>query len=137
MLSHFSHVRLFMTPLTVACQEPLSMGFSRQEFWYGLSCPSPGDLPNPGIELRSPTLQADSLPSESAYEPPGKPMNTGVGSLTLLQGIFPYQGLNSGLPHCRQILYCLSHQGSLKPSALALKKGPMLSDWSIGPPFIS
>ena len=53
-------------------------------------------------------LQADSFPAE----PPGKPKNTGVGSLTLLQGIFPTQGLNPGLPHRRQILYQLSHKGS-------------------------
>ena len=59
-------------------------GFSRQEYWSGLPCPPPGDLLNPGIEPRSPALQADSLPSE----PPGKPKNTGVGSLSLLQGIF-------------------------------------------------
>ena len=57
------------TPWTVACQAPLSTGFSRQEYWSGLSFPSPGDLPNPGIELESPALQLDSLPSE----PPGKP----------------------------------------------------------------
>ena len=50
-LSHFSHVRLSATPWTVAHQAPLSMGFSRQEDWSGLPCPSPGDLPNPGIEL--------------------------------------------------------------------------------------
>ena len=53
-------------------QVPLSMGFSRQEYWSRLPCPSPGDLPNPGIELSSPTLQVDSLPSK----PPGKPMLT-------------------------------------------------------------
>ena len=63
----FSHVRLFETPRTVASQAPLSMGFSRQEYWSGLPCPPPGDLPDPGIEPRSPALQADSLPSE----PPG------------------------------------------------------------------
>ena len=52
-------------PWTVAYQAPPSMGFSRQEYWSGLSFPSPGDLPNPGIELvSSPTLQADSLPSK-------------------------------------------------------------------------
>ena len=51
------------TPWTIACQAPLSMGFSRQEYWSGLPFPSPGDLPDPGIEHRSPTLQADSLPS--------------------------------------------------------------------------
>ena len=48
----------------MARQGPLSMGFSRQEYWSGLPCPPPGDLPNPGIELRFPTLQVDSLPSE-------------------------------------------------------------------------
>ena len=51
-------------PWTAALQAPLSMGFSRQEYWSGLPCPSPEDLPNPGIELRSPALQADSLLSE-------------------------------------------------------------------------
>ena len=56
-------------PQTVAHQAPLSMGFPRQEYWSGLPFPSPGDLPDPGIKPGSPTLQADSLPSE----PPGKP----------------------------------------------------------------
>ena len=90
-----------MTPWTVACQAPLSMEFSRQESWSGLPCPPPG------IEPRSSSLQVDPLP----YEPPGKPKNTGVGSLFLFQGIFP-TGSNPSLPHCRWILYCLSHQGS-------------------------
>ena len=49
MLSHLSHVRLYVTLWTVACQSPLSMGFSRQEYWSGLQFPSPGDLPDPGI----------------------------------------------------------------------------------------
>ena len=66
-----SHVQLFATPWTVACQAPLYMGFSRQEYWSKLPFPSPGDHPNRGSEPRSPTLQADSLPSE----PPGKPCN--------------------------------------------------------------
>jgi len=70
--------------------------------------PSPGDLPNPGIKPRSPALQADSLPSE----PQGKPKNTGVGTLSLLQQIFPTQELNRGLLHCRQSLYQLSYEGS-------------------------
>ena len=64
-----SRVRLFATPWTVAYQAPLSMGFSRQECWSGLPFPSPGDLPNPGIEPGSPALQADTSPSG----PPGKP----------------------------------------------------------------
>ena len=63
-----SRVQLLATPWTVAHQAPPSLGFSRQEYCSGLLFPSPGDLPNPGIEPRSPTLQADALPSE----PPGK-----------------------------------------------------------------
>ena len=66
----FSHVRLFVTPCTVAFQASPSVGFSRQECWSGLLFPSPGDLSHPGIEPRSPALQADSLPSE----PPVKSM---------------------------------------------------------------
>ena len=62
-----SPVQLFVTPWTVARQAPPSMRFSRQDYWSGLPLPSQGDLPNPGIELGSPVLQADSLPSE----PPG------------------------------------------------------------------
>ena len=73
-----------------------------------LPCPPPGDLLKSGIEPRSATLQVDSLPSE----PPGKPKNTEVGSLSLLQGIFQNQESNWGLLHCRWILYQLSYQGS-------------------------
>ena len=62
-------VWLFVTPRTVAYQAFPSMGFSRQEYWSRLPFPSPGDIPDPGIEPRSPALQADALPSE----PPGKP----------------------------------------------------------------
>ena len=69
---------------------------------------SRGDLPNPGIEPRYPMLQVDSLPAE----PPGKSKNTAVGSLFLLQRIFPTQELKQGLLHCRWILYQLSYQGS-------------------------
>ena len=57
-----------MTPWTVAHEVPLSKGFSRQEYWSGLPCPPPGDLPNPGPKPRSPALQVDYLP----FEPPGK-----------------------------------------------------------------
>ena len=59
-----SRVQLFVTPWTVACQSPLSLGFSRQEDWNGLPCPPPEDLPNTGTEPRSPTLRADPLLSE-------------------------------------------------------------------------
>ena len=62
-----SCVQLFATPWTVAYQAPLSMGFSRQEYWSGLPFPSPGDLPNPGIEPGSPALQTDALPSEPPH----------------------------------------------------------------------
>ena len=67
-VNSLNRVRLFATPWTVAHQAPPSMGFSRQEYWGGLPFPSPGDLPDPGIEPRSPALQADALTSE----PPGK-----------------------------------------------------------------
>ena len=116
------------------------MEFSRQEYWSGLPCPHPGDLPGPGIEpaslmftalagrfftksatgkplslseSESCSVVSDSLRPHGLYSPwnfPGQ--NTGVGSLFLLQGIFPTQRLNPGLPHCRQILYQLSHKGS-------------------------
>ena len=68
--------------------------------------PSPGDLPNPGIDPRSPLLQADYLLSE----PPREPKNDGVDSLSFLQGIFLTQELNQGFKHWRQILYQLSYQ---------------------------
>ena len=74
-----------MTPWTGACQAPLSMEFSRKEYWNGLPFPSPGDLHNPGIEPRSPSLQADSLPSEI---PGGSPYNVGynVGAQQIFVG---------------------------------------------------
>ena len=84
------------------------MELSRPEYWSGQPFPPPGDLPNPGIEPRSPTLQAFSLPAE----PKRKPKNTGVRSLSLLQGIYMTQESNQGFLHCRQILYQLSYQGS-------------------------
>ena len=77
------------------------MEFSRMLFH------SSGDIPNPGIKPRSPALQADSLPAE----PSGNPKNTGVGSLSLLQGIFPTQESNPGPSHCRQI-FTDCHEGS-------------------------
>ena len=100
MVSRFSHVWLFATPRTVACQAPLSMGFSRQEHWSGLPCPPSWDLPDSGIEPMSLTSPASaSLP----LAPPGKHLST-HGCST--------RGSNPSLPQCRWILYCLSHQGS-------------------------
>ena len=137
------------------------MGFSKQEYWSGLPCPPPGNLPDPGIEpvslmssavargffttralweaqnlsntQRSSRWQtdsfraqawtwiqksdsypvvSDSLQPHGLYSPWTSPgQNTGVGSLSLLQGIFPTQGSNPGLPHCRWILYQLNHKG--------------------------
>ena len=100
-----------MTPRTVACQAPLSMEILQARILEWVAMPSsgglpnpeiqprspPGALPNPGIQSSSPTMQVDYLPSE----PPGKPKNTGVGSLSLLQGIFPIQESNHDLLHCR------------------------------------
>ena len=87
-----SRVRLFATPRTVAHQAPLYMGFSRQEYWRGLPFPSPGDLPDPGIEPQSPSLQADSLPSE----PPGKPSGT-LFSMTKTKPNHALHQLGTGL----------------------------------------
>ena len=80
------------------------MELSRPEFWCVLPLTSPEDLLNPGTEPRSPALQADSL----IAEPQGKPKNTGVDSLSLLQWIFLTQELNWGLLNGRWILYQLS-----------------------------
>ena len=79
----------------MSCQAPLSMEFSRQEYWSGLPFPSPGDLPNPGIEPGSPALQADSLPTESTS---GKPRACTCFSL-----------LNGGDPMIRQVT-CSRHK---------------------------
>ena len=72
----------------------------------GFLCPPPGDLPNTGFEAMSPALRGDSLPAE----PPGKPKNTGVGSLSLPQGIFLTQESHWGPLHCRRVLHQLRHR---------------------------
>ena len=96
----------FVTPWSAVCQAPLSIGFSRQDYWSGLPFPSPGDLPNPVFQLASsasPALAGRFLIT-------GK--HSGVNSHPLLQGILLTQGQNPGLLYCRQILHHLSHQGS-------------------------
>ena len=139
-----------MTPWTIAHQVPLSIEFSRQEYWSGLPCPPPGDLvtqgSNPGLlQCRwilyqlsqqgslnpadskwNPMLRAAVLVTQSCWMlcnciPPSlfcpwnSPVkNTRVGSHSLLQRVFPTQGSNPRLLLCRQILYRLSHQGSLR-----------------------
>ena len=98
-----THVQLFATPWTVALQAPLPIEFSRQEYWNRLPFPSPGHLPNPGIEPRSPTLQVDSLPSE----PPEMPIQTSslnLGSQLATAGNF-CSHLDHGIfqvTHCPQ-----------------------------------
>ena len=77
LVQSLSRVQFFVTPWTVAKQALLSMGFSRREYWSMLPFPSPGDLPNPGIEPGSPSLQADVLPSE----PQGSPIFQNVVSI--------------------------------------------------------
>ena len=107
-----SCVWLFVTPWTIQ-----SLESSRPEYWSEEPFPFSGNLPNPGIEPRSLTLQADALPAE----PQGKTKNTAVGSLSLLHGIFPTQESKQGLLHCRQILYQLSYQESPFPNEFCFK----------------
>ena len=83
-----SHVRLVVTPWTVVYQASPSTGFSRQEYWSGLPFPSPGDLPDPGIEPGSPALEADALTSE----PPGKPQEFDIWLSVYL---------------CNKVVFCL------------------------------
>ena len=99
----FSVVSDSLDPMDYSPPGSLSMRIlqARVEYWSGLPCPPPGDLPNPGIKRRSPALQVVFLPAEP---PAGKPKSTGMGSLSLLQGNFPTQESNWGLLHCRQIL---------------------------------
>ena len=125
----FSRVRLFATPWSAAHQAPLPMKFSRQEYWIGVPLPSPkvGKVICYFLGLQNHCRQllcvSQAVMSESLWyhglQPtrllcpwhfPGK--NTGVGFHFLLQRIFPTQGSNPCLLHCRQILSCLSHQGS-------------------------
>ena len=104
-----SHIQLFMTPWTVAHQAPLSMEFSRQEYWSGLPFPSPEDLLNPGIEPRSPALQADSLPSES----PGSLAPSKPRSLSVHENPGPCHSHppRASYRTCRQLRLALPHPG--------------------------
>ena len=116
LLSPFSPVRLSATPQIAAHQAPLSLGFSRQEHWNGLPFPSPvheSEKWKWSHSVVSHSSQPHGLqPTRFLYpwDFPGK--STGVGCHCLRQRIFPTQGSNLGLSHCRQTLYCLSHQGS-------------------------
>ena len=110
-----SCVWLFVTPWTIAYQASPSMGFSRQEHWSGLPFPPPGDLPDSGIEPRTPALQTDTFTIWATREVCCDETSEKIWNFylsNLCQGIFPTQELNPSLPHCRWILYQLSHQGS-------------------------
>ena len=102
-------VQHFATLWTASFQAPLSIGILQARMLEWVAMPSSRGSPQPRVEPRSPTVQEDSLPSQ----PPGKPKNIGVGSLSLLQAIFPTQELNQGLLHCRRIFYQLSYERSL------------------------
>ena len=127
-----SCVWLFVTPWTVDYQTLLSMGLSRQEYWSGLPLPSPGDLCNPGMEPRSPSLQTDSLPAE----PQGKSKNTRVGNLSLLQQIFLTQEPNRGLLHHNWIVYQLSCQGIWQDMQLVIIQYVDFSGWLISLSYV-
>ena len=99
MVFHFLLQGIFLTqglnPGLLHCWQILyQLSYQGSPYWRGLPCPPPGNLPNPGIKPRSPALQVDSLPSE----PPGKPKNTEVVSLSLLQGNLPDPGIEPGSP---------------------------------------
>ena len=102
-----SCVRFFVTEWTVAYQTPLSMGILQARILEWIAMPFSRASSQPRDWTQVSCIEADSLPSE----PPGKPMNTGVGSLSLLHGIFPTQESNQSLLNCRWILYRPSHQG--------------------------
>ena len=114
-------VWLFVTPWTVAHQAPLSMGFSRQEYWSGLPCPPPGDLPKPGIEpgsLMSPALVADSLP----LVPPGKPIDTYDSSNNEVVMMLYWLCQSLWLCGSQQTVENYSRDGNTRPPDLPLEK---------------
>ena len=97
-----------VTPWTAFCQAPLSMWILQKRTLEWVAMPSSQGFLNPGTKPRSSALQENSLPSK----PPGKPKNTGVSNLSLLQEIFPTQESNQGLLNCRRILFHLDYQRS-------------------------
>ena len=115
----------------MGCSPPGSSvhGILQARILEWVATPSSRGSSQPRDQTQSPTLQVDSLPSE----PLGKFMNTGVGNLSLLQGIFPTQELNWGLLHCRQILYQLIYQGSLGGPYLYLNICSLLTNDGSGP----
>ena len=131
-LSHFSCVRLLATPWTVACQASLSMGFSRQEYWTGLPFPSPGDLPDPGIEppsLMSPALVGGFFATSATWEAVGLFISFSVGSdRNLLAGYDSERPLEVDRPGI-----CVSwlHRGPGPRALRCFRKKVLLSSLSV------
>ena len=128
-----SRVRLFATPRTVTCQALLSTGFSRQEYWSGLPFPSPGDLPKPGIEPRSPALQADALPSELLGKAEDKFPDQGsnLGPLHWEHGVLATGPLRKSLVHLLTHMFCLGYFCVLRPG-LSQLLGPDVERLTMG-----
>ena len=117
-----SHVWFFAIPWTIQ-----SMEFSRPEHWSGYPFPSPGDLPNPGIEPRSPPLQVDSLPAE----PPGKPKNTGASSLSFSSGSSRPRNWTGVSCIAGGFFYQLRSQGSPYVCEMDYKEDWALKNWCL------
>ena len=117
----------------MTCQVPLSTGFSRQEYWSGLPFPSPGDLPNLGIEPRSPALQADALPSELLGKAKDKFPDQGsnLGPLHWEHGVLATGPLRKSLVHLLTLMFCLSYFCVLRPG-LSQLLGPDVGRLTMG-----
>ena len=135
-----SHVQLFVTPWTVTYQVPLSIGFSRQKYWSGLPFPPPGDLPNPGVEPRPPTLQADALLSE----PPGKPHTIVYRLQSHTFVCFMYFGrwvlhtktsINFSHPHFHGLYSLISHTPETQAHAILNQQSCILLEIMLHMPF--
>ena len=133
LLCRFSHVQLCATLWTVAFQAPLSVGFSRQEYWRGLPCPPPGDLPNPGIETTSlmpPALAGGFFTTSATWEAPvvSRPLHMSQ-EMSVWPGteIFHHQGLSDvpvQRPKVMSPSHCRLNSAKQSPDILAPEGGP-------------
>ena len=117
MPSHCSHVQLFVVLWTVACQAPLSMGFSGHKYWSGLPCPSLGDLPNPEIELISlvsPALAGEFFTASTSVET----LNLPPGTTMPLLGIYPEKTITQKDTCTPAFIVSLFITGNLAPGIL-------------------
>ena len=101
-----SRVQLFATPQTVARQDPLSMGFPRQEYWSGLSCPLPGDLRNPGIEPVSPALAGGFFITKPPEKPPMHIKSHGRTLIARKRGAYAFKFLKGRIFRCKAVKKC-------------------------------